>query len=818
MKASRYVLIAAAIVAVLAMIAWFLRDNLIERISNPLLSEYGISVTDVSLDALATDNASIGYLELVHDKGTTIAIEQLALPLGTKPGETKTYTARKVSIITSTRKDGEPFELAQLINQLISLPDKLDDSAVAVAEFSLPPYPTIYDVRWNLTDGEQRLRATVDSIVMSAAIARIDATNHTVVFSVPGRNSATQGRFVTANLQQDDPGILLNGLSSIDLSAWAPAASLAGIVPPRIEISAGTATLQYNVEIPNDANQSPTLVATLLPTSPLQLTYADESGGTASILVESAGPLEVEATFPEPDWSLRQALATLLITYGEWRDIPLILGDLSCQVGPVCAMRTRVAMDAANLPIGMIDRVELVSTEKVLFRDSGVRIDIQTGATLKMTALANARTKVDRIEGQLLSDASLEFVDNGWRLAADSVDANIGGMSLSDSRSIAMPLFLEDVQVSKLDSHLSMRSGLYIPSSHLSLHERRIALPGFKGDVAIRENRVSADLTTIGLEQNGAIEARLDLDTGAGRLNASNAAISFKAKSLADRISPWPVDRDLVAGTVGFDFDANWSQESANLELAARSSVAVADLAGYYGDTAFADLSSQVTLLYRSATGFEAQPSTITIALIDMGLPVENLAADYAVDPKNMSVDVRNLQMNAFGGNIEVDPFSFRTETDSNTLTLHADSIELTELLSLGEFEAIEVSGSIGATLPITIQGDTITIERGTMTGGPEGGVIRYLPDSASDDDASAFGLATRALSNFEFDTLTSAVDLTREGDLKLDLRLTGRNPDLDGERPVVLNLGVESNIPQMLKSLRAARAVEDILERRLGN
>jgi hypothetical protein len=47
---------------------------------------------------------------------------------------------------------------------------------------------------------------------------------------------------------------------------------------------------------------------------------------------------------------------------------------------------------------------------------------------------------------------------------------------------------------------------------------------------------------------------------------------------------------------------------------------------------------------------------------------------------------------------------------------------------------------------------------------------------------------------------------------------LTGRNPDLDENRPVVLNLGVENNVPQMLKSLQAARAVEEILEKRLEN
>ncbi len=75
----------------------------------------------------------------------------------------------------------------------------------------------------------------------------------------------------------------------------------------------------------------------------------------------------------------------------------------------------------------------------------------------------------------------------------------------------------------------------------------------------------------------------------------------------------------------------------------------------------------------------------------------------------------------------------------------------------------------------------------------------------------------TQALSNFQYETLTASVDYSKDGDLKLQMQLTGRNPDMESNRPIVLNLGVENNIPQMLKSLQAARAVEEILERRLA-
>ena len=818
MRITKYIVIAASIVALLATIAWFLRDNLIQRISNPLLQEYGITVTDVSLDALATDDASISYLELAHDKGTTIAIDDLTLPFGTTTTGSKTYTASKVSIITTTRTDGELFELAELIGKFLSLPDKLDNNVLLVTEFSLPPYPTIHDVRWDILDGEQRLRGTVNAVAMSATITRKDAAKHTVSFSVLPGSTSENGHLITADMQQGDQDISLAGTSSIDLPLWGPVARLAGIVPPEVDLVSGTATLQFNVDIPNDAAQTPTVDASLAPTSSLQVNYSSSPDDIAAILVESASNVVLTATFPEIDWSLQLAAATLSVTYGEWQKIPLFLSMVSCKTDPVCTLGTRISTGATELPVGSVNQMEFASTETVTFPETGVRIEVQPGATLGMNGLRTDDTNVGRIQAQLVSSATLGLVDSGWQLSADSVDAKIEAMSLSDDVSVSIPLFIENILASELDGELALKSGVFAPSSQASFGERRITLPGFKGDVSLQGSSLATDLATVGLHQNGTVKVQHSLDTRTGHMIVGEAVVSFGAKSLSSRVSPWPGARDLVSGVLSFEFGTNWAPKNSGLEFDGQASLAAASLAGFYGDTAFTGLSSRLKTSYRSGFGFAAEPSSITVALVEMGLPVENLTAEYTLDPNALSVDVENLQMTAFGGIIRADPFSFRTDTASNTLTLKAESIDLRELLSLQEFETIDVSGSIGAVLPVTIEDDTVTIVNGTLTGEPSGGVIRYLPVSSPDEsDVSGIAFATRVLSNFEFETLSSNVNLTKDGDLDLQLQLTGRNPDLDEKRPVVLNLGVENNIPQMLRSLRAARAVEEILEKRLG-
>lgn len=115
----------------------------------------------------------------------------------------------------------------------------------------------------------------------------------------------------------------------------------------------------------------------------------------------------------------------------------------------------------------------------------------------------------------------------------------------------------------------------------------------------------------------------------------------------------------------------------------------------------------------------------------------------------------------------------------------------------------------------------SVTIVDGRLESDPPGGVIRYgAGDDSGEDTAPAteLGLVTRALSNFQFDSLTADVNYTDKGDLILQMRLTGINPDMDALQPVILNLSVENNIPQLLRSLRATRTIEDILERRSAN
>ena len=48
------------------------------------------------------------------------------------------------------------------------------------------------------------------------------------------------------------------------------------------------------------------------------------------------------------------------------------------------------------------------------------------------------------------------------------------------------------------------------------------------------------------------------------------------------------------------------------------------------------------------------------------------------------------------------------------------------------------------------------------------------------------------------------------------DIIRMSQRPDVDPTQPVILNLNIENNVPQLLRSLQAVRSIEEILERQV--
>ena len=815
MKIRKYSAVALGIVAILLVTAWFLRNSIIQRISNPLLEQYDVKVTDVSLDALATSNASIGYLEVEHVNGTVIEISDLKLSIGTSPNEIKTYSAANISIALPPKDDEQP-DLARMMEQIIELPLRLPNHEVIVDELSIPPYPTMRDLHWQSRDNNQQLTAIVDSTLLTTTIGQIDGANYALDVSIVDTARPAAEQSISVIIKQFDERITLNGTSTIELPLWMALSTTLG--NDRFDVRAGTATVRFDTEFLHDPVEVPGVSIVFAPTSPIQATYSKSPGDLIAFTLETADRFEIMASVPDLRWSFRQKDASLLLSYQEFTDIQISLANLSCNFTASCESDFKIVMHNAALPFANVERLQFMGAQTLQVREDGTSVLVGQNAALDMKGISDPDLELAGFEARLTSASSLQILDDGWEFTVQSADVIIEDYSVLDGVTFSAPVFLDDVSFSDSNGQVFAKIGVYASSSQLNWNDQIIQLPGFKGGLGRQAGEVSVILETDGLFAEASVEASHNLDSGIGQLSLVNAALSFGSQALSNRVSPWTNNWDLIAGTFATDLQAEWRKQDMEWHFSGQTSIGLGALAGAWNDTAFAGLTTKLDASFDTVAGLTVQPSTLEVAMVDMGLPVENITADYTPHPNELSVDVENLSLSAFGGVITADPFSFSTESTRNTLLLRANSIDLAEILSIREFESVEVSGSIGGEFPVTIEGKNVTVVGGTLTGEAPGGVIRYLPGVSTDEaDLSALGVATRALSNFEYETLTSEVEYNIDGDLNLQMHLTGRNPDLEDNRPVVLNLSVENNIPQMLRSLQAARAVEEILERRLA-
>jgi len=71
-------------------------------------------------------------------------------------------------------------------------------------------------------------------------------------------------------------------------------------------------------------------------------------------------------------------------------------------------------------------------------------------------------------------------------------------------------------------------------------------------------------------------------------------------------------------------------------------------------------------------------------------------------------------------------------------------------------------------------------------------------------------------LSDFQYQVLSSEVELDNDGNLLLGLSLSGKNPAQYEGRPINFNINLEQNLDPLLQSLRLSDKLVEKIEGRL--
>jgi len=175
-------------------------------------------------------------------------------------------------------------------------------------------------------------------------------------------------------------------------------------------------------------------------------------------------------------------------------------------------------------------------------------------------------------------------------------------------------------------------------------------------------------------------------------------------------------------------------------------------------------------------------------------------------------VTLSDFRTGFFDGTAGIDRVEYDMAVNKAETVLRLEKIPLQKLLDLQGTKKIYATGTIRGTIPVRMHGQSFEIIDGAMNA-ESGGQIIYA--TTPEERASANqGLRTtyEALSNFLYAGMTSSISMKPEGKSAITIQLKGNNPDFQAGRPVELNIKVEQNLLDLMRSLSIASDVEQIL------
>jgi hypothetical protein len=287
--------------------------------------------------------------------------------------------------------------------------------------------------------------------------------------------------------------------------------------------------------------------------------------------------------------------------------------------------------------------------------------------------------------------------------------------------------------------------------------------------------------------------------------------VDLRGPLLERALRGWQEPWDLDAGRLGYDMDLSW-RETAGIGGSAR--VSLVDVSAHYGSILANGIDGEFSLR-RAGSIWVFDETPVTVGSVDFGITATEISA--FVGWNGAQLQVRGATAALLGGGVGAAPFYYYPATGYGGIDLRLVELSLAQVLAL-EGDDISGTGRLDGTLPIRLLGNVASIEGGRVRAAPPGGIIRVSEDFRVPSGQPGLDFALRALHNFDYSRLEADVDYAENGDLQLAVRLRGRNPDVEGGRPIHYNLNINENVPLLLKSLRLQDQVTREVERRVRN
>jgi len=198
----------------------------------------------------------------------------------------------------------------------------------------------------------------------------------------------------------------------------------------------------------------------------------------------------------------------------------------------------------------------------------------------------------------------------------------------------------------------------------------------------------------------------------------------------------------------------------------------------------------------------------LTIKLIETASPISNFSAqthsklaDIKQINKALKLSAVGIQGDIFDGSFSIDEVAWPL-LPSHSVNVQLNNIDLEKVLELDKKQGIVVTGRISGQLPVYSDGKHFLIKKGELHNISKG-LIQVMDNPAVEELKASneqLKLAFDALQNLHYDQLSSDISMENDGYMLLKTVIKGRNPDLDNE--VNLNLNLSYDLLGLLESM----------------
>jgi len=303
-------------------------------------------------------------------------------------------------------------------------------------------------------------------------------------------------------------------------------------------------------------------------------------------------------------------------------------------------------------------------------------------------------------------------------------------------------------------------------------------------------------------------------------LNASLPEIFLRAGNpLASTLTGWPQVLELNTGRLQAQGQLDLPGSG---PLVASATLKASGLGGIFDRTELTGLDASLALSLQGDRLLVEMPE-LSLEQANPGISFGPLSfrGNYVASLQRLErgrLDWQMAEVRLLGGRLWLDPGGTDLGAHEQSLNAHLWGLQLPLLLEAYPTEGLAGTGIIDGELQLHRNAEGLSIEKGMLQAREPGGVLRFRSAKfqALGQSNPAMRLAVGALDDFHYDLLTSDVRYATNGKLDLGLKLNGRNPALEGGRPVNLTINLQEDIPALLTSLQLSDRVSETIRRRV--